>query len=248
MAVRPERIQVFRADEPTRVSEHRPRGGQGGDLPRRHHGIADRARIGRNRHGAHADGGGNGGGDHPGEPVTARLAVGGEPRARCVRPRAKINHLLQGETMHASGHQLRHHARAVSESGAASLAGAAAVGLGRRMRKPRTTRSSAPGAATTRTCSRPTSSSRCSSRKGVTVQWDVAAQDPRKNKLIAERRLPSGTLDIACLCDVDMYRHLAVGRARDHRRVEDAELEERGRDAAQALLGAAHLFGHGLGP
>lgn len=41
--------------------------------------------------------------------------------------------------------------------------------------------------------------------KGVTVQWDVAAQNPRKNKLIAERRLPKGTLDIACLSDVDMY-------------------------------------------
>jgi putative spermidine/putrescine transport system substrate-binding protein len=41
--------------------------------------------------------------------------------------------------------------------------------------------------------------------KGVTVQWDVAAQGPRMNKLIAERRLPKGTLDIACLSDVDMY-------------------------------------------
>ena len=41
--------------------------------------------------------------------------------------------------------------------------------------------------------------------KGVTVQWDVAAQNPRKNKLIAERRLPKGTMDIACLSDVDMY-------------------------------------------
>jgi putative spermidine/putrescine transport system substrate-binding protein len=41
--------------------------------------------------------------------------------------------------------------------------------------------------------------------KGVTVQWDVAAQGPRKNKLIAERRLPKGTMDIACLSDVDMY-------------------------------------------
>src|SRR5947208_645729 len=41
--------------------------------------------------------------------------------------------------------------------------------------------------------------------KGVAVQWDVAAQGPRKNKLIAERRLPRGTLDIACLSDVDMY-------------------------------------------
>jgi putative spermidine/putrescine transport system substrate-binding protein len=37
------------------------------------------------------------------------------------------------------------------------------------------------------------------------VQWDVAAQGPRKNKLIAERRLPKGTMDIACLSDVDMY-------------------------------------------
>ena len=41
--------------------------------------------------------------------------------------------------------------------------------------------------------------------KGTTVQWDVAAQGPRKNKLIAERRLPKGTMDIACLSDVDMY-------------------------------------------
>src|SRR5204862_7503887 len=41
--------------------------------------------------------------------------------------------------------------------------------------------------------------------KGLGVQWDVAAQGPRKNKLMAERRLPRGTLDIACLSDVDMY-------------------------------------------
>jgi putative spermidine/putrescine transport system substrate-binding protein len=41
--------------------------------------------------------------------------------------------------------------------------------------------------------------------KGVTAQWDVGAQGPRKNKLIAERRLPRGTVDIVCLSDVDMY-------------------------------------------
>ena len=41
--------------------------------------------------------------------------------------------------------------------------------------------------------------------KGVSVQWDVAAQGPRKNKLIAERRLAKGTMDVACLSDVDMY-------------------------------------------
>jgi putative spermidine/putrescine transport system substrate-binding protein len=41
--------------------------------------------------------------------------------------------------------------------------------------------------------------------KGVKVEWDVAAQGPRKNKLMAERRLPHGTMDVACLSDVDMY-------------------------------------------
>src|SRR5437870_3703997 len=41
--------------------------------------------------------------------------------------------------------------------------------------------------------------------KGVAAQWDVGAQGPRKNKLIAERRLPRGTVDIVCLSDVDMY-------------------------------------------
>src|SRR5260370_35001622 len=38
--------------------------------------------------------------------------------------------------------------------------------------------------------------------KGVNVQWDVAAQGPRKNKLMAERGLPRGPLAIAWLSDV----------------------------------------------
>ena len=41
--------------------------------------------------------------------------------------------------------------------------------------------------------------------KGVKVEWDVASQVPRKNKILAERRLPKGTMDIACLSDIDMY-------------------------------------------
>jgi putative spermidine/putrescine transport system substrate-binding protein len=41
--------------------------------------------------------------------------------------------------------------------------------------------------------------------KNLPVEWDIAAQGPRKNKLIAERRLPRGTMDIVCLSDVDMY-------------------------------------------
>jgi putative spermidine/putrescine transport system substrate-binding protein len=41
--------------------------------------------------------------------------------------------------------------------------------------------------------------------KGVKVEWDVASQVPRKNKILAERRLAKGTMDIACLSDIDMY-------------------------------------------
>ncbi|MBB4038438.1 putative spermidine/putrescine transport system substrate-binding protein [Microvirga flocculans] len=41
--------------------------------------------------------------------------------------------------------------------------------------------------------------------QGISVQWDVAGQGPRKNKLIAERRLPKGTIDVACLPDSDVY-------------------------------------------
>jgi len=41
--------------------------------------------------------------------------------------------------------------------------------------------------------------------KGVTVQYDVGNAPPRKNKLIAERRLPRGTQDVVGLSDIDMY-------------------------------------------
>jgi len=41
--------------------------------------------------------------------------------------------------------------------------------------------------------------------QGITMQWDIASTDPRKNKLLAERRLPTGTMDVACLGDTDMY-------------------------------------------
>src|SRR5260370_28473375 len=42
--------------------------------------------------------------------------------------------------------------------------------------------------------------------KGVSVQWDVAAQSPRQTKLMAERRLSRGTLRIACLSHIVMFR------------------------------------------
>ena len=40
---------------------------------------------------------------------------------------------------------------------------------------------------------------------GIEVVQDVATQDPRKAKLIAERASRRGTLDVACLSDVDLY-------------------------------------------
>jgi putative spermidine/putrescine transport system substrate-binding protein len=41
--------------------------------------------------------------------------------------------------------------------------------------------------------------------KGIRVQWDVANTGPKKSKLIAERRLPKGTMDVVILGDSDMY-------------------------------------------
>ena len=35
--------------------------------------------------------------------------------------------------------------------------------------------------------------------KGISVQWDVANTGPKKSKLIAERRLPKGTMDVVIL-------------------------------------------------
>lgn len=42
--------------------------------------------------------------------------------------------------------------------------------------------------------------------QGIEVVQDVAPQDPRKTKLIAERVSRHGTMDVACLSDVDMYQ------------------------------------------
>ena len=43
------------------------------------------------------------------------------------------------------------------------------------------------------------------SSKGVDVQRDIATQDPRKAKLIAERAFRHGTMDVAVLSSVDTY-------------------------------------------
>lgn len=43
------------------------------------------------------------------------------------------------------------------------------------------------------------------SSKGVDVQRDIATQDPRKAKLIAERAFRRGTMDVASLSSVDTY-------------------------------------------
>jgi putative spermidine/putrescine transport system substrate-binding protein len=40
----------------------------------------------------------------------------------------------------------------------------------------------------------------------IEVVTDVGSQDPRKTKLIAERNSKRGTLDVACLSDVDMFQ------------------------------------------
>lgn len=40
---------------------------------------------------------------------------------------------------------------------------------------------------------------------GTTIQWDIGLHDARKAKLVTERRLPSGTLDVISLQDTDMY-------------------------------------------
>ncbi len=41
--------------------------------------------------------------------------------------------------------------------------------------------------------------------QGIEVLQDVASQDPRKTKLTAERAARRGTMDVACLSDVDSY-------------------------------------------
>lgn len=47
--------------------------------------------------------------------------------------------------------------------------------------------------------------------KGIAVQWDVANTGPKKSKLIAERRLPKGTMDVVILGDSDMYEMSLAG-------------------------------------
>lgn len=47
--------------------------------------------------------------------------------------------------------------------------------------------------------------------EGWEVLYDIANAPPRKNKLLAERRLPTGTLDVACFSDIDMYEMSLTG-------------------------------------
>jgi len=42
-------------------------------------------------------------------------------------------------------------------------------------------------------------------KKGIEVIHDVANAPPRKTKLLAERQSRRGTMDVACLSDIDMY-------------------------------------------
>jgi putative spermidine/putrescine transport system substrate-binding protein len=41
--------------------------------------------------------------------------------------------------------------------------------------------------------------------QGIEVLQDVATQDPRKTKLVAERNSRRGSMDVACLSDIDTY-------------------------------------------
>lgn len=41
---------------------------------------------------------------------------------------------------------------------------------------------------------------------GFDVVFDTAVQGPRKTKLLAERRLPRGSMDVAALSDIDMFQ------------------------------------------
>ncbi len=50
---------------------------------------------------------------------------------------------------------------------------------------------------------------------GVTIQYDVANSPPRKNKILAERRLPSGTLDVVGFSDIDMFEMSLTGAMDD---------------------------------
>ncbi|HZH28470.1 MAG TPA: extracellular solute-binding protein [Azospirillaceae bacterium] len=47
--------------------------------------------------------------------------------------------------------------------------------------------------------------------KGLNVQYEAASGAPRKNKLLAERRLPRGTMDVACLNDIESYEMQQAG-------------------------------------
>ena len=47
--------------------------------------------------------------------------------------------------------------------------------------------------------------------RGVTIQYDVANAPPRKNKMLAERRLPRGSLDIVGFSDIDMFEMSLTG-------------------------------------
>ena len=51
--------------------------------------------------------------------------------------------------------------------------------------------------------------------QGVEVQYDVANAPPRKNKMLAERRLPTGTMDIVGFSDIDMYEMYLTGALKE---------------------------------
>src|SRR6266568_2079944 len=120
-----------------------------------------------------------------------------------MRRTAHRREIHEGELAMADAPQLQLTRRAFG-FGASALASSAALGLGRARAQPATCVVGTWGgdyqnlldANIVKPLLEP---------KGVNVQWDVAVQGPRKNKLMAERRLPRGTLDIACLSDVDMY-------------------------------------------
>src|SRR6266567_610287 len=134
-----------------------------------------------------------------------RCGSRGRPRQACcsMRRTAHRREIHEGELAMADAPQLQLTRRAFG-FGASALASSAALGLGRARAQPATCVVGTWGgdyqnlldANIVKPLLEP---------KGVNVQWDVAVQGPRKNKLMAERRLPRGTLDIACLSDVDMY-------------------------------------------
>ncbi len=77
---------------------------------------------------------------------------------------------------------------------------------------------------------------------GLQVVFDPAAETVRKSKILAERRLPRGTMDVACLTRQGTYEMYANGALEEPRRDKNSQSCKGSSLPSDQVFRASHVY------